>query len=239
MNESQELSFPATTIEKPPGFAIEIEQPRKGYRYNQDPFHLVEFIEDHCELWRHQLTGDCLDIGCGVGILPLLLARKLPDTRFTGIEIQDELARLATRNCQRNQLSDRIQILNVDYRNYNCRTAGITQFQCVISNPPYYPQAGGRINNCPQKQIARHEINSDLASLTRTTALCLNNRGLFITIFPAERLLELTTHLQSVKLEPKHLKFIHPKGSDRAVMLLIAARKNGAPGIIIEEPLFI
>ena len=239
MNESQELSLPATTIEKPPGFAIEIEQPRKGYRYNQDPFHLVEFIVEHSDRWHNQLAGRCLDIGCGVGILPLLLACKLPETRFTGIEIQDELARLATRNCQRNQLDDRIQIINADYRNYNCRTDGIDFFQTIISNPPYYPEAGGRINNCPQKRIARHEISSSLTSLTQTAAFSLNNKGLFITIFPAERLLELTTHLKSVKLEPKHLKFIHPKGSDRAVMLLMAARKNGAPGIIIEEPLFI
>ncbi len=239
MNESQEPAYPATTIEKPPGFAVEIEQPRKGYRYNQDPFHLVKFIEDHRDIWRRQLSGDCLDLGCGVGILPLLLARILPETRFTGIEIQDELARLATRNCQRNQLDDRIRILNADYRDDNCRADKTTRFQCVISNPPYYPQAGGRINHCPQKQIARHEINSDLISLTQTAALSLSHKGLFITIFPAERLLELTSRLKSVKLEPKHLKFIHPKGADRAVMLLMAARKNGAPGIIIEEPLFI
>jgi len=239
MIKAQVLSRPATTIEKPPGYAIEIEQPRKGYRYNQDPFHLAGFIEEHYDLWHNQLAGRCLDLGCGVGVLPLLLTRKLTKTRFTGIEIQDELARLAIRNCQRNRLGDRIRIINADYRDYNCRRDGIEFFQCVISNPPYYPEAGGRINRCPQKRIARHEINSNLASLTQTAALSLNNKGLFIIIFPAERLLDLTTHLKTVKLEPKHLKFIHPKGSERAVMLLMAARKNGAPGIIIEEPLFI
>ncbi len=239
MTEDRIPQNPATSIERPPGFAIEIEQPRKGYRYNQDPFHLAEFIYAHRELWRNQLSGDCLDIGCGVGILPLLLARKLPDTEFTGIEIQNELARLAAGNVERNHLSDRIKIITSDYRTFSGSTNRIKHFQCVISNPPYYPEAGGRINICPQKRIARHEIYSDIESLTRTAALQLNNKGLFITIFPAERLLELTTHLQTLKLEPKHLKFIHPKGSDRAVMLLLAARKNGSPGIIIEEPLFI
>ncbi|MCK5916670.1 MAG: methyltransferase, partial [Deltaproteobacteria bacterium] len=83
------------------------------------------------------------------------------------------------------------------------------------------------------------EITSNLENLTRSAALFLNNKGLFITVFPAERLLELTTSLQAVKLEPKHLKFIHPKNSDRATMLMLAARKNGAPGIIIEKPLII
>ena len=239
MIEAHEPLHPATTVERPPGVDLEIEQPRKGYRYNQDPFHLADFICEHCELWHNQLTGRCLDIGCGVGILPLLLAHRLPDTEFTGIEIQKELAQLATSNCRRNNLNSCIEIFNIDYRTFNCKDDKTALFQSVISNPPYYPEASGRTNTCPQKRIARHEINSDLESLTQTAALCLNNKGLFITIFPAERLLELTTQLKAVKLEPKHLKFIHPQGSDRAAMLLLAARKNGAPGIIVEEPLTI
>jgi len=230
---------PATTVERPPGFKLEIEQPKKGYRYNQDPFHLVQFIKNHSEKWRAQLTGDCLDIGCGVGILPLLLARSLPDTRFTGIEIQAELSRLASINVKRNHLTDRIKIINSDYRDSIRDSAASGRFQWIICNPPYYPMASGRTNLCPQKCIARHEQSSDLNSLTRTAAYFLSGKGLFITLFPAERLLELTTRLKAVKLEPKHLQFVHPKHSDRATMLLLAARKNGAPGIIIDKPLLI
>jgi tRNA1Val (adenine37-N6)-methyltransferase len=230
---------PATTIERPPGYELEIEQPAKGYRYNQDPFHLVQFINDHAGPWRTQLSGECLDVGCGVGILPLLLARHLPDTRFTGIEIQEELARLANANVKRNRLSRRIKIINLDYRDL-CREASEHErFQSIICNPPYYPLTSGRTNLCPQKRIARHEQTTSLDSLTRAAAHFLSRKGLFITLFPAERLLELTTHLKAAKLEPKHLQFIHPETSDRATMLLLAARKNGAPGIIIEKPLTI
>ncbi|MCK5915089.1 MAG: methyltransferase, partial [Deltaproteobacteria bacterium] len=92
----------ATSLERPPGFALEIEQPQKGYRYNQDPFHLVSFINEHSELWGTQLRGECLDIGCGVGIIPLLLAQSLTETSFTGVEIQDDLAKLAGSNVKRN-----------------------------------------------------------------------------------------------------------------------------------------
>jgi tRNA1Val (adenine37-N6)-methyltransferase len=239
MIEEQKKPDFATSLERPPGFALEIEQPQKGYRYNQDPFHLAEFIKQHAQPWQTQLEGRCLDIGCGVGILPLLLAQTLAQTKFTGVEIQNNLALLAQNNVIRNHLTDRIDIFKVDYRDFSRDKTASANFQTVICNPPYYPPAAGRINSCPQKSIARHEMTSNLASLTQAAAVFLDHKGLFITVFPAERLLELSFQLKAVKLEPKVLQFIHPENSDRATMLLLAARKNGAPGIKVEPPLII
>ena len=230
---------PPTTIEKPPGYDLEIEQPENGYRYNQDPFLLTRFINDHRDQWRTLLSGKQLDLGTGVGILPLLLACEFPTASFTGIEIQKDLAALATGNVKRNRLSARIEIITSDYRDLNKKADFASRFQVVVCNPPYYPANGGRLNHCPQKRLARHEIAGDLESLTKAAAFFLSNTGLFILIFPAERLVELIAHLKAVKLEPKNLQFIHPNHSDRAGMLLLAARKNGAPGIVIENPLTI
>ena len=227
----------ATTIENPPLYNLEIEQPRNGYRYNRDPFLLAQFITEHCDQWQGQFKGECLDLGTGVGTLPILLARDFPNTSFTGIEIQNELATLAASNVIRNHLNEQIKIISADYRGLNRQPTFDGRFQTVICNPPYYPENGGRLNLCLQKRIARHETESNLESLASAAARFLVDKGLFILIFPAERLIELTSHLKGQKLEPKHLKFIHPKNSDRAGNLLLAARKNGAPGIIIENPL--
>lgn len=230
---------PATTIERPPLFNLEIEQPENGYRYNRDPFLLSQFIKDHRQQWKNLFAGESLDLGTGVGILPLLLARDFPATRFTGVEIQVELARLAAKNVTRNNLSHQIKIITADYLDRDQKAIFSGRFQTVICNPPYYPAQGGRLNQCPQKRLARHEIASNLKSLIRAAATFLTTRGLFIIIFPAERLIELTSHLKSQRLEPKYLQFIHPKNSDRAGSLLLSARKNGAPGVIIENPLII
>ena len=229
----------ATTIEKPPLYDLEIEQPKTGYRYNQDPFILTQFIKQHRELWRTQLLGECLDLGTGVGIMPLLMARDFPTTRFTGIEIQNELSKLATANLKRNNLSDRIEIITADSRDVCKKPDFSGRFKIIISNPPYYPVDDGRLNHCPQKRLARHELAGNLENLTQAAARFLAPKGLFILIFPAERLVELITHLKAVKLEPKHLQFIHPHNSDRAGMVIQVARKDGAPGIIIENPLMI
>ena len=235
----QNSSGAGTTLEKPPRYDLEIEQPENGYRYNQDPFLLTQFINQHRDPWRAHLSGECLDLGTGVGILPLLLSRNFLTTHFTGIEIQNDLAVLATKNIERNKLSDRIETITADYRELSRKTDFVGRFKIVVCNPPYYPVDGGRINHCPQKRLARHELAGNLESLCRSAAAFLTNTGLFILIFPAERLIELITHLKNQKLEPKHLQFIHPRNSDRAGMLLLAARKNGASGIIIDNPLII
>jgi tRNA1Val (adenine37-N6)-methyltransferase len=228
---------PETTLEQPPGCDLVIEQPARGYRYNQDPFHLVRFIERHRQQWRAGFARGCLDIGTGVGILPLALARIFPESRFTGLEIQPELARLAEANCRRNRLDSRIEIITADHREAAGRAGLQNRFGIVVSNPPYYPAGAGRVNRCPQKNLARHELAGNLDDLCASAATFLAARGVFILVFPAERLCELTAALQRRSLEPKGLQILHPAGADRAATILLAARKNGRPGVLIDPPL--
>ena len=59
-----------------------------------------------------------LDIGTGFGIIPLLLSEK-SKSDIKGIEIYGEMAEIARRNVKDNNLSDRIEIINEDIKNYN------------------------------------------------------------------------------------------------------------------------
>ena len=229
--------IPETTLEQPPGSELVIEQPARGYRYNQDPFHLVRFIERHRRQWQASFTRGCLDIGTGVGILPLALAGIFPETSFVGIEIQAELARLAVTNCRRNRLDSRIEIITADHREAAGRSNLKNRFGIVVSNPPYYPTGAGRLNQCPQKNLARHELAGNLEELVASAAAFLDARGVFLVVFPAERLFELSARLQHFQLEPKQLQILHPAGADRAATILLAARKNGRPGVVIDPPL--
>lgn len=59
---------------------------------------------------------DCLDLGCGNGVIPILLAGKTRGRHFTGIEIQSDIAAMAARSVLGNGLSDRVRIVNGDIR---------------------------------------------------------------------------------------------------------------------------
>lgn len=223
---------PATTIESLPAFQLSIRQPRHGYRYNMEPFLLVDFIT----LGKEETI---LDLGTGVGIIPLLLARRFPETGpFTGVEIQPQLAELAHDNVTRNNLQQHISIIQGDYRNHR-EIAAPSSFSTVIANPPYYPQDRGRLNNCRQKTIARHEITTTLQSLIEAAAFFLQPGGRFFVSYPAERLPAIITTCQRQKLMPKKLQCLHSQSKQAAELILLMARQNGKEGLEIAAPRFL
>jgi len=61
-----------------------ISQPEKGYRFSIDPL----ILSAHIHPKRNEKI---MDLGCGCGIISLVLAYRYPDIEITGIEIQKEL----------------------------------------------------------------------------------------------------------------------------------------------------
>ena len=59
---------------------------------------------------------NCLDLGCGNGIIPILLSAKTPGRHFTGLEIQAYSADLARRSVALNHLEERIRIVEGDIK---------------------------------------------------------------------------------------------------------------------------
>jgi len=222
----------ATTTENLPDFNLSIQQPKHGYRYNLEPFILADFVD----LEKGETV---LDLGTGVGIIPLLLARRFPGAgQYTGIEIQPQLAEIAEHNVKNNGLQQQITVIQGDYRLHH-QLAPPSSFSTVIANPPYYPQHQGRLNNCRQKAIARHEITTDLDSVVDAAAFFLEPGGCFVASYPAERLPALISTCQRRKLTPKHLQCVHSRASEPAELVLLAARQNGNEGLQITAPLYL
>ena len=86
-----------------------------------------------------------MDMGCGCGIISLILGARYQDVQITGVEIQKELAFLAEKNVMQNRLDNRIRILHQDIRNLT--RAEVTQpADILVSNPPYTKIAIGSLN---------------------------------------------------------------------------------------------
>jgi release factor glutamine methyltransferase len=78
-------------------------------------------------------TGNIIDIGTGSGCIAIALAKNIPGTLVSGIDISKEAIRIARGNAFLNNVSVSFKycdIFNFDYEN-NCRV-GI-----IVSNPPY------------------------------------------------------------------------------------------------------
>ena len=104
------------------------------------------------------------DLGCGSGVLMLLLLWREKSLRMTGIELQPQAAALAEENFRRNGLSERARVLRGDYRDA-IRQLPNGGFDFVIANPPYFTLTQGALSPDAGRAAARGETASSLTEL--------------------------------------------------------------------------
>jgi tRNA1(Val) A37 N6-methylase TrmN6 len=206
-------------------------QHRDGYRFSVDAVLLAHFFTP-------RPNEAILDLGCGCGVIPLILAYRWPHLQQTGLELQPQLATLARRNVAANGLAERIDILEGDLRAVsNLFTPG--QFQRVVCNPPFYRSSGARLNLDPERRLARHEVAADLVEVVAAAGWLLHKGGRVDLVYPAERLAPLLATLRGAGLEPKRLRVVHSYPGSPGKLVLVEGVKGGGEELEILPPLFI
>ena len=174
-----------------PGERID-ELQRNGYRIIQNPERFC-FGMDAVLLSgfaRAKKQERCLDLGCGNGIIPILMEAKTEGKHFTGLEIQPESADMARRSVALNGLQDRIDIVEGDIKDAS-KIFGASSFHVVTTNPPYMTAQHGLTNLYEAKTIARHEVLCNLEDIIRESARLLMPGGRFYMVHRPFRLAEI------------------------------------------------
>lgn len=179
-----------------------------------------------------------LDLGTGTGIIPILLEAKTEGKHFTGLEIQEEMAEMASRSVRLNGLEEKIDIITGDIKEAG-RIFGGASFDVVTTNPPYMNDSHGLKNPELPKAIARHEVLCTLEDVVREGARVLRPGGRFYMVHRPHRLIEIITALTKYRLEPKRMKMVHPFVDKEANMVLIEAVRGGRSMIKVEKPLIV
>jgi len=86
---------------------------------------------------NHQ-PSTALDFGTGTGCIAIALAAKCPNAKTTALDISTDALALAKQNAGQNKVQERIEFVRGD--GFTALSAG-TQFDLIISNPPYIPSA--------------------------------------------------------------------------------------------------
>lgn len=170
-----------------------------------------------------------LDLGCGVGVLALLLAAREPNLTLDGIDIDPAAASLARRNLTENGLTG--EILTADLRQPGWFPQG--HYDLIVSNPPYFPLGSGEPAS-RRSAAARSEITCTLADLCRAAAPRLKTGGRFALVCRAERLTDLLLALRENRLEPKRLQLVQHRLDKPPKLALVEAVRQGKPGLRIE-----
>ncbi|MGN0353942.1 MAG: tRNA1(Val) (adenine(37)-N6)-methyltransferase [Muricoprocola sp.] len=179
-----------------------------------------------------------LDLGCGTGIIPILLEAKTPGEHFTGLEIQKTSADMARRSVELNNLSEKISIVEGDIKEAQT-IFGRASFDVVTSNPPYMTGHHGLVNPDMPKAIARHEILCTLEDVISQAAGLLRENGRFYMVHRPFRLAEIMTLMVQYRLEPKRMKLVYPYVDKEPNMVLLEGLKGGRSRITVEKPLIV
>jgi tRNA1(Val) A37 N6-methylase TrmN6 len=165
------------------GGQVGLYQSESGYRVAVDPVLLAASVPAAS-------TGNLLDLGTGAGAAALCFAHRVPGSRVTGLELQPEMAALARRNVELNDMKGRVAILEGDLLRPP-RELEDGGFDQVIANPPYLP--AGRADPPPDasKAVANVEGEAGLSDWVGFALRMTKPKGAVTFIHRADRLDEL------------------------------------------------
>ncbi|HPD57878.1 MAG TPA: tRNA1(Val) (adenine(37)-N6)-methyltransferase [Smithellaceae bacterium] len=210
---------------------LKICQRRNGYRFSLDALLLAHFVS-------LRKNTHAVELGCGSGVIMLIMASRFPHVHFTGLEIQDELWELAQKNICINSLNERVAAIRGDAKDIK-KYLPKSSFDCVFFNPPYRMLNSGRINPDSQKAIARHEIKGSVTDFIQAAKYLIKPNGKIFVIYPAKRLAHLIWTLKNNYMEPKRMRLVFSAADMPAEFVLVEAANQGREELKVEPPLYV
>ena len=181
-----------------------------------------------------------IDLGTGNAPIPLFLSLRTKAAIY-GVEIQEEIYDLAKRSVELNNLENQITIINDDAKEVY-KTLGVSSFDVVTINPPYFPyKESSNINKNDYLTIARHEVCFNLEDALIASRRLLKDGGTLAMVHRAERMMDILEAFRNNNIEPKRIRFVYSKqNSAEALAILIEGKKNGKKGALkILKPLYV
>ena len=234
---------------------MKLFQLKDGYRYNSDSLFLWDFARKNCSFKASQ---SLLDVGCGCGILGLLLARDF-NCALSCIDIQPQNCELAQINAGANDIKASIICADFfkDWESGNSAgnskensvgnsagNFGIPSQSCqrnqiferIICNPPFY-DFGGENKNA-HKNTSRNASSFDISAFASKCSKLLAPKGELVLCYDARLVDRLLQALLEAGLKPIKLAFLHSKPSKPANVVLVVAKKGAKSPLCVFGSLF-
>ena len=212
-----------------PGTQHKIIQNREMFSYGIDAILLSDFAK---------AKGIVVDLGTGTGIIPLRLVNREGIDKIYGVEIQRQVAEIAQRNIDLNDLSEKIEILNTDLKDLP-EIFPKGSVDTIITNPPYMKAGGAVVNDKENYAISRHEIKTTLEEIIKTSSYLLKQHGKFYIVHRPNRLVDVLCSLRENGIEPKYIKWVYPKIDKPSNLFLLEGVKGGKRDFKYRKPLVV
>ena len=173
----------------------------KGVFWQAADAQAVSTAADCLQSTAAKLFGDrpirVLDLGCGSGILAIMLALQRPAWKVCAVDIQASLIALAKENAKRNGLQ--MDFICTDLKEYHDDEG----FDLIVSNPPWLCKNGGRPSALLAKEYSRREILCDMQDVIACLARNLKAEKDALLLYPPNRFQQLQTECKHYLLDIK------------------------------------
>ena len=209
---------------------VRIIQPKKGHRFTTASVLLAR-------LSTPKKYARVLELGTGCGIVSIILTKRIPSLRITAVEILEEMAALAKRNVNLNDMEHCISVLNMDIKKLS-KTLPSAHYDYIVTNPPYRPPTSGRTSYDRTKSISNHEFSVTINDIMKVSQHLLKVRGRISIIYIADRLADLFSAMRRYRIEPKEMRCILTNKEGVVRLVWVEGVREGNPGLNISyEPL--
>ncbi len=200
-------------------------QSPNGYCYNSDSIFLAHFIASF------KPSGRVLDVGCGIGVLSLILAREF-NIKISIIDKQPHMINFAKHNFAINNIE--VDVYNDNFLDFEPKI----KFDTIISNPPFYSpnvlQSSETIIN-----IARYAHHLPLEDFFRKVHKILTPQGRFYFCYDSKQIVDVLYFARKYHLTPEVIRFVHSKKDKDSKLVMIACRHNSKAAAKVVKPLVV
>ncbi|MFA8299639.1 MAG: tRNA1(Val) (adenine(37)-N6)-methyltransferase [Hyphomicrobiales bacterium] len=124
--------------------------------------------------------NNILDIGCGCGILSMMMADKFKDALVSAIDIDTASVKQCRENAIACNFSDRLEVYREDVRIFASNV--MNKFDLIVSNPPFFIDSLKTGNL--QRDRARHTDTLSYSELIDSANSLLLPHGKFFVVLP-------------------------------------------------------
>lgn len=124
-----------------------------------------------------------LDVGCGTGVLALMMAQRFEHSMITGVEIDPAACEEACANFNNSYWKHRLNARCCDFKDF-VSDSETGCFDLIICNPPFF--TNGALSPDESRRVARHEGALSLERLIAASASLLSDNGRLAFVSAAE-----------------------------------------------------
>lgn len=128
--------------------------------------------------------NNILDIGCGTGLLSLMLSQKI-NASIDAIEIDTDTAKQAGENISASPWAANIRVIHTSLQEFIPQK----KYDLIICNPPFYEN--DLRSEHENKNVAKHDITLKLEELLLFVKEHLFDEGVFALLLPFHRVVYL------------------------------------------------